>query len=86
MEDSRPSAESGHVVWEGTVRGIRSTFRVKVVSGEEGEHVALEQAAAIRELLLWVRQRRLEDRANQSLHRTEHDSSSRDRGTGRDIP
>lgn len=38
--------------------GPRFTFRIKTVSGEEGEALAMEQARAVRELLLWVRSQR----------------------------
>jgi hypothetical protein len=46
------------------------TFEVEVVSGEEGRALALEQARAIRELLLWVREQRTR---NKRSHRPEDD-------------
>lgn len=33
-------------------------FEVEVIKGEEGKHLALEQARAIAQLLLWVRSQR----------------------------
>lgn len=37
MGDSQPQEEPGQVIYERTDHGRRSTFKVKVVSGEEGE-------------------------------------------------
>ena len=37
---------------------IRFEFEVKVVSGEEGRELRLEQARAIRELLMWFHEQR----------------------------
>lgn len=34
------------------------TFEIELISGEEGRELRLEQARAIRELLLWSRSRR----------------------------
>ncbi|MCA1701760.1 MAG: hypothetical protein LC808_00195 [Actinobacteria bacterium] len=46
------------------------TFEIEVVSGEEGREVALEQARAVRELLLWVREQRTQ---NKKSHRPAED-------------
>lgn len=82
MADSEQSGtESDPVIYDKTHRGIRFTFRVKVVSGEEGERLALEQARAIRELLLWVRSQRtgrVDDSTN-GAHRTQPGASSNQR-------
>lgn len=51
--------ELGPVIHEATHHGTHFMFRVKVFSGEEGQALAIKQARAIRELLLWVRQTRL---------------------------
>ena len=34
------------------------TFEIEVIRGEEGKHLALQQARAIAQLLLWVRSQR----------------------------
>jgi hypothetical protein len=46
------------------------TFEIEVVAGEEGRELALEQARAIRELLVWVREQRTRNRKS---HRPEDD-------------
>ncbi len=56
--------ESGPVIHEATHHGIRFMFRVKLVSGEEGERLTIEQTRAIRELLVWVRQSRVARQAD----------------------
>lgn len=38
--------------------GPEFMFEVEVIDGEEGKHLALEQARAIAQLLLWVRSQR----------------------------
>lgn len=40
---------------------IEFMFELEVLSGEEGRQLRLEQARAIRDLLLWVRKQRLEN-------------------------
>lgn len=65
--------ELGPGIHEATHAGIHFTFRAKVVSGEEGEALAIEQARAIRELLLWVRQTRLAREADQSRNAKENE-------------
>ncbi len=62
--------ELGPVIHEAIHDDVRFTFRAKVVSGEEGEALAIEQARAIRELLLWVRQSRLASEADHARNAT----------------
>jgi hypothetical protein len=53
VNDSESSAsESAGVINEKTHEGIRFTFTVEMVSGEEGKQLAMTQARAIRGLPL----------------------------------
>jgi hypothetical protein len=46
--------------------GPEFVFEIEVLTGEEGGQLRLEQARAIRDLLLWVRSRRRISRAEDS--------------------